>query len=87
MVGINPELDKGDALNLSRPILIQPFNQNGSKRDKLLHIEFETNPPDTKSDYRIHAKSLPLQINYHAVYCFRNFLFKIFIHFYYLADN
>jgi hypothetical protein len=74
MVGIPSELEKGVEFYLSRPILIQPFNQNRSKRDKLLHIEFETNPPDTKSDYHIHAKSLPLQINYHAVYLFSKFL-------------
>ncbi|CAF1433905.1 unnamed protein product, partial [Rotaria sordida] len=63
MSGIDSELNNENELNLSRPLLIQSFNQT----NKLLHIEFETNPLNTKSDYRIQAKSLPLQINYHAM--------------------
>ncbi|CAF1500774.1 unnamed protein product, partial [Rotaria sordida] len=61
--GIYSELNNENELNLSRPVLIQSFNQTNN----LLHIEFETNPLNTKSDYRIHAKSQPLQINYHAI--------------------
>ena len=70
LTGINSELDKGDELTLSRPVLIQPFNKNELTTNKLLHIEFETSPISSKSDYRIHAKSHPLQINYHAVILF-----------------
>ncbi|CAF1436517.1 unnamed protein product [Rotaria sordida] len=64
MSGIDSELNNNEnELNLSRPILIQSFNQTNN----LLHIEFETNPLNSKSDYRIQAKSQPLQINYHAM--------------------
>ncbi|CAF4673232.1 unnamed protein product, partial [Rotaria sp. Silwood2] len=62
MSGIDSELNNENELNLSRPILIQSFNETNN----LLHIEFETNPLNTKSDYRIQAKSHPIQINYHA---------------------
>ncbi len=50
-------------LNNSRPILIKPFELN---ENKLIHIEFETNPINTNSDYRIKALSQSLQINYNA---------------------
>ncbi|CAF4932934.1 unnamed protein product [Rotaria sp. Silwood1] len=62
MSGIDSELNNENELNLTRPLLIQSFNPTNN----LLHIEFETNPLNTKSDYRIQAKSHPLQINYHA---------------------
>jgi hypothetical protein len=68
MFGINPELNKSDEFHLSRPVLIQPFNKTELKSGKLIHIEYKSNPINTKCDYRIHAKSRPLQINYHAVF-------------------
>ena len=77
MVGINSELDKENQFNYSRPILIEPFNKNQLKINEILHIQYESNPIDSKSDYRIYAKSQPLQINYHAVILFPRFLYKI----------
>jgi len=64
MYGIDSEIDPS---TLSRPILIKPFKQNDLKQNKLLHLEFETNPINNNSDYRIICKSQSLQINYHAV--------------------
>jgi hypothetical protein len=66
MYGIDSELDK---LNMSRPVLIQPFKQSNSEK-KFFHIEFETNPINTNCDYRLRGQSQSLQINYHAVIIF-----------------
>jgi hypothetical protein len=54
-----------DETNLSRPKLIKPYTQN-----KLLHLEFETNPINNNSDYIIKVLSQSLQINYHSVFLF-----------------
>jgi hypothetical protein len=85
MFGIDSESKKEDKLNLSRPVLIQPFHQSELKDNKLLHIEFESNPVDSKCDYRILGKSQCLQINYHAVFILRHILIKEF--FFYLDDH
>ena len=50
--------------SLSRSILIQPFKR---EEGKLLHLEFQSNPLNTLSDYRIKGLSQSLLINYHAV--------------------
>ena len=67
MAGINSAKETNDPLNLSRPILIQPFEQSQTKSDKLLHLEFETSPIATNADFRIRALSQSLLISYHAV--------------------
>ena len=67
MIGNDGPLEDQETLNLTGPILIQSFEQSPSKGRKLLHIEFETNPLESKVDYRLVAKSKPLQITYHAV--------------------
>ena len=51
--------------DLSRPLLIHRFDQ--LSKANFIHLEFESNPLNTKSDYRILAQTQPLQINYHAV--------------------
>jgi hypothetical protein len=84
MFGIDSESKNEDKLNLSRPVLIQPFHQSELKENKLLHIEFESNPINTKCDYRIHGKSQCLLINYHAVFILHHILIKAL--FFYLDD-
>ena len=51
-----------------RPVLVQPLtNRSPTKTSKLLQIEFETNPLDKKSDYRIKVISQSVEIKYNAV--------------------
>ncbi|CAF1065734.1 unnamed protein product [Adineta steineri] len=66
MVGINSDTNENGELNLSRPVLLQPFNQPQLKQHKFLHLEFESNPLNQNCDYRIHGSTQSLQINYHA---------------------
>ncbi|CAF4363086.1 unnamed protein product, partial [Adineta steineri] len=66
MVGINSDTNENGELNLSRPVLLQPFNQPQLKQHKFLHLEFESNPLNQNFDYRIHGSTQSLQINYHA---------------------
>jgi len=70
MSGIDSELNEDDKFCLSRPVLIQPFEQSHVKQNKFIHIEFETNPINSNADYRIKGISQSLQINYHAVFIF-----------------
>ncbi|CAF4174168.1 unnamed protein product, partial [Adineta steineri] len=67
-------IDEDKNNKTSRPILIQQFNKS---QENLLHFEFETNPINTKVDYRILAYSQSLQINYHAMTI--NKLFECFL--------
>jgi hypothetical protein len=53
----------GPATDDNRPALIQPVNRS----QKLLHIEFETNPLNKRTDYRIQALLQSLEITYDAV--------------------
>ena len=54
--------------NINRPILAQPVSRSVlSNQPKLLHVEFETNPLDKKSDYRVKVISQSLEIKYNAV--------------------
>ncbi len=48
----------------SRPILIQSFIRS---EENIFHLEFETNPLNSISDYRIQGITQPLQITYHPV--------------------
>ncbi|CAF4045257.1 unnamed protein product, partial [Adineta steineri] len=66
MVGINSDTNENGELNLSRPVLLQPFNQPQLKQHKFLHLEFESNPLNQNCDYKIHGSTQSLQINYHA---------------------
>jgi hypothetical protein len=58
------DIDSFEIFGIDSLKLIQPFQLN---QTKFLHIEFETNPLNNNSDYRIKALSQSLQINYHAV--------------------
>jgi hypothetical protein len=48
----------------SRPLLIQSFIKS---EENIFHLEFETNPLNSISDYRIQGITQPLQITYHPV--------------------
>lgn len=50
-----------------RSALIQPIHRSHLHPQKLLHIEFETNPLDTNVDYRIQAISQSLEFIYDTV--------------------
>jgi len=63
LAGIDSEKSE---LNLSRPILIEPFEKKENKEKKLISIEFESNPLNTKQDYRLSCLTESLLINYHA---------------------
>ena len=66
--GIAENSNQSDFSNDSRPILAQPVIQPSLfDRKKLLQVEFETNPLDKSSDYRIKIVSQSLEIKYDAV--------------------
>jgi len=63
--GIATNLNDNELSFKSRPVLAQPVNVNASE-SKLLKIEFETNPLNKKSDYRVKIVSQSLEIKYNA---------------------
>lgn len=65
--GIATDSKQSELLNDSRPLLAQPSSSFYAKKQKLLQIEFETNPLDKKADYRFKAISKSLEIKYNAV--------------------
>ncbi len=79
--GISTDSKQSELLNDSRPVLAQPSLSSSTNQEKLLKVEFETNPLDKKCDYRVKIISQSLEIKYNAV---RNFIknlnkIKIFI--------
>ena len=67
--GVATDLSQGDFVNHTRPVLAQPVTRLGSAaiEKKLLQVEFETNPLDGSSDYRVKVVSQSLEIKYNAV--------------------
>lgn len=69
--GIATDLNDQELSFKSRPVLAHPVSENlsssGRNQKKLLQIEFETNPLDKKSDYRVKVVSQSLEIKYNAV--------------------
>jgi hypothetical protein len=65
--GIATDLKRSELLNDSRPVLVQPSSSTLSNQQKLLQVEFETNPIDKKSDYRVKILTQSLEIKYNAV--------------------
>jgi hypothetical protein len=65
--GIATDLKQSELLNDSRPVLVQPSSSTLSNQQKLLQVEFETNPIDKKSDYRVKILTQSLEIKYNAV--------------------
>jgi hypothetical protein len=65
--GISTDPKQSELLNDSRPVLAQPSSSSSSNQQKLLQVEFETNPLDKKSDYRVKILSQSLEIKYNAV--------------------
>ncbi|CAF0751812.1 unnamed protein product [Rotaria sordida] len=64
--GIATDSKQSEFLNDSRPVLARPSSLSSSHEQKLLQIEFETNPLDKESDYRIKVISESLEIKYNA---------------------
>ncbi len=65
--GISTDSNQSEFLNNSRPVLAQPSSSSLTNQEKLLQVEFETNPLDKKSDYRVKIISQSLEIKYNAV--------------------
>lgn len=54
--------------NDNRPVLVQPVNRlSSSSEQKLLQIEFETNPLDKSGDYRVKVVAQSMEMKYNAV--------------------
>lgn len=68
VLGIATDPKQSELLNTGRPILAQPAARStGAAKQKLLEIEFETNPLDLPFDYRVKILSQSLEIKYDAV--------------------
>ncbi len=66
--GIATDLNQSELLNVNRPVLVQPVVRfSETDHQKLLQIEFETNPLDLPIDYRVKVASQSLEIKYNAV--------------------
>ncbi|CAF4818350.1 unnamed protein product, partial [Rotaria sp. Silwood2] len=66
--GIATDLQQSEFSSNSRPVLAQPVSRSlsTSNQQKLLQVEFETNPLDGSSDYRVKVVSQSLEIKYNA---------------------
>ena len=66
--GIATDLKQSEIMNASRPVLVKPVVPfSASNNQKLLQVEFETNPLDIPIDYRVKVASQSLEIKYNAV--------------------
>jgi hypothetical protein len=66
--GIATDRKQLELSNESRPVLAQPVSQSSSSNEqKLLHVEFETDPSNQESYYRVKVVSQSLEIKYNAV--------------------
>lgn len=65
--GISTDPNQSELLNNSRPVLAKPSLSSLTNEEKLLQVEFETNPLDKKSDYRVKIITQSLEIKYNAV--------------------
>lgn len=65
--GIATDANQSELLNESRPVLAKPSSSTVASQEKLLQVEFETNPIDKKSDYRVKVLTQSLEIKYNAV--------------------
>jgi hypothetical protein len=65
--GIATDSKQSESSNESRPVLAQSPASTLSNQQKLLQVEFETNPIDKKSDYRVKILTQSLEIKYNAV--------------------
>ncbi|CAF1256037.1 unnamed protein product [Rotaria sordida] len=69
--GIATDLKQSELSNDNRPVLIHPIIQstlsnNQLEQPKLLEVEFETNPLDRDSGYRIKVISQSVEVKYNA---------------------
>jgi len=85
--GISTDSNQSELLNDSRPVLAQPSSSSSTNQEKLLQVEFETNPLDKKSDYRVKIITQSLEIKYNAVNIYLENLKFNLIYSFYLANN
>lgn len=85
--GIASDSRQSDFSNESRPILAQPVFRSLSNDEKLLKIEFETNPLDKLSDYRVKVVAKSLEIKYNAVNINFYLIYKSNLNLFSLANN
>lgn len=68
ILGIARTKTNNEIGNTERPVLVQPVTSSKSTaQDKLLKIEFETNPLNLQADYRVKVQAQSLEIKYDAV--------------------
>lgn len=65
--GLATDVQQSEFGNESRPVLAKPTLETLASEEKLLKVEFETNPIDKKSDYRVKIQTQSLEIKYNAV--------------------
>jgi hypothetical protein len=65
--GMATDSQQPELSNESRPVIAKPPASTLTNQQKLLQIEFETNPIDKKSDYRVKIVTQSLEIKYNAV--------------------
>lgn len=65
--GLATDVQQSEFGNESRPVLAKPTLATLASEEKLLKIEFETNPIDKKADYRVKVQTQSLEIKYNAV--------------------
>lgn len=68
ILGIARTKTNNEIGNTERPILVQPATPfQSTAENKLLRIEFETNPLNIQADYRVKVQAQSLEIKYDAV--------------------
>ena len=85
--GISTNISQSELMNDSRPVLVRPSGLSTSGQEKFLQVEFETNPLDKKSDYRVKIVSQSLEIKYNAVRIFIGINNSIIVFFISSADD
>ena len=65
--GLATDVQQSEFGNESRPVLAKPTLATLASEEKLLKVEFETNPIDKKADYRVKIQTQSLEIKYNAV--------------------
>ncbi len=85
--GISTDSNQSELLNDSRQVIARPSSSSSTNQEKLLQVEFETNPLDKKSDYRVKIITQSLEIKYNAVNIYLENLKFNLIYSFYLANN
>ena len=88
VVGMATNGLKTTTSNENRPVLIQPVHRSSSSsKQKLLQIEFETNPLDKSGDYRVKVVAQSMEAKYNAVRGFPSKNLQIALSLYLVAND